>query len=177
MRRLVCFFLMLLLMIATASYAVTNGVILNLPEMTEDGTISFDKMSNEELLIFKELLEAEIEFRAIEISNPTQTHIIPETQSPTMGERNALGSAYNYLNFMNFSYSGLINQLLYEGYTQEQAEYAANNCGADWFEQAYGTAQNYLNFMSFSRKGLIDQLLYEGYTQEQAEYAVKKVGY
>ena len=34
----------------------------------------------------------------------------------TMGERNALKSARQYLNSMAFSYSGLIEQLEYEGY-------------------------------------------------------------
>ena len=78
---------------------------------------------------------------------------------------------------MAFSYSGLINQLTFDGYTKQEATYAADNCGANWFEQAYSSAQSYLRFMSFSRKGLIDQLCFDGYTREQAEYAVEKVGY
>lgn len=88
----------------------------------------------------------------------------------TAGERNALGSALNYLSFMNFSYDGLINQLEYEGYSDSECKYAANNCGADWFDQAAGSAESYLSFMSFSKSGLVNQLLYEGYTEEQANY-------
>lgn len=101
-----------------------------------------------------------------------------ETQeSVSLGKRNALKTAELYLNTMAFSYSGLIKQLEYENYTTEEATYAADNCGADWNEQAAKSAKNYLNTMSFSKQGLIDQLIYEGFTQAQAEYGVSTVGY
>lgn len=96
---------------------------------------------------------------------------------PTMGEQNALRSAQNYLSFMPFSYSGLVSQLEFEGYSTEEATYAADNCGADWNEQAALKAESYLGFMSFSRDGLIEQLMFEGFTAEQAEYGVTAVGY
>lgn len=99
------------------------------------------------------------------------------TEDLTTGQKNALGSAEAYLSTMAFSYSGLIDQLEYEGYSTEDATYAADNCGADWNEQAALCAENYLDIMSFSRDGLIDQLLYEGFTQEQAEYGASSVGY
>ena len=91
--------------------------------------------------------------------------------------QNALSKAHDYLSFTSFSYSGLISQLEYEQFSTEAATYAADNCGADWNEQAAKKAQSYLDFSSFSRQGLIDQLLYEGFTQEQAEYGVSSVGY
>lgn len=71
---------------------------------------------------------------------------------------------------MAFSYSGLIEQLEYEGYSTEEATYAVDNCGADWKEQAAKKAEEYLNSMSFSKSGLIEQLEYEGFTHEQAVY-------
>ena len=96
---------------------------------------------------------------------------IPKTVlAATKGEENALSSAESYLNFMNFSYQGLIDQLKYAGYSDEECKYAADNCGADWFDQAAGSAESYMDFMSFSKSGLIDQLVYAGYTQEEAEY-------
>lgn len=100
-----------------------------------------------------------------------------EADAATMGEKNALSSAHSYLNVMGFSCSGLIEQLEFEGYTTEEATYAADNCGADWNEQAAIVAESYINTMSFSRNGLIDQLLFEGFTQEQAEYGASAVGY
>lgn len=99
------------------------------------------------------------------------------TPSPTMGEKNALGSARQYLSISAFSYTGLINQLEYEGYSTEEATYAADNCNANWNEQAAKSAKEYLDMSSFSRQELINQLIYEGYTQEQAEYGVTQNGY
>lgn len=99
------------------------------------------------------------------------------TPSPTTGEKNALRSAREYLNFSAFSYTGLIKQLEYEGYSTEEATYAADNCNANWNLQAAKSAKEYLDMSSFSRQELINQLIYEGYTQEQAEYGVTQNGY
>jgi hypothetical protein len=95
----------------------------------------------------------------------------------TTGERNALSKAKEYLAFMAFSYSGLIDQLEYEGFTYSEAVYGADNCGADWYEQASLKAADYLDFMAFSRDSLIEQLEYEGFTHEQAVYGAKQNGY
>ena len=96
--------------------------------------------------------------------------------APTRGEQNALNRANDYLEFMSFSRSGLIDQLEFEGYTTSEAEYAVDNCGADWDEQAVLKAEEYLDFMSFSRSGLIDQLEFEGFTYSQASAAATAVG-
>lgn len=95
----------------------------------------------------------------------------------TMGQKNAISKAKSYLGFSAFSHSGLISQLEYEGFSNEDSTYAADNCGTDWNEQAAKKAKSYLDMTSFSRDGLIDQLLYEGFTSEQAEYGATKVGY
>jgi len=110
----------------------------------------------------------------------TQTSTPPleeETDTATMGEKNALKSALSYLDYSAFSYSGLVEQLEYEGFSHEEAVYGADNCGADWNEQAALSAQSYLDYSAFSREGLIEQLEYEGFTREQAEYGVEAVGY
>ena len=98
--------------------------------------------------------------------------------SISMGEKNALQSAKDYLNYLGgFSYEGLIEQLGFEGYTHSEAVYAADNCGADWNEQAAIAARQYLNTLSFSRQGLIEQLEFEGFTHSQAVYGVEQNGY
>lgn len=94
--------------------------------------------------------------------------------SATRGEKNALQKAYDYLSFTAFSYSGLIEQLEYEGYSHSEAVYAADHCGADWDEQAYLKAVDYLDYMPFSYSELVEQLEYEGFTSSQAEYGAKK---
>lgn len=95
----------------------------------------------------------------------------------TTGQKNALAKAKDYLSIMAFSRSGLIRQLEYEKFSTEDATFAADNCGANWNEQAAKKAQDYIDMMSFSRQGLIDQLKYEGFTQAQAEYGASAVGY
>lgn len=101
----------------------------------------------------------------------------PKDEPVTIGMKNALKSANQYLSITGFSYSGIIKQLEFEGYTREEAVYAADHCGADWKEQALRSAQQYMSIMPFSRNGLIKQLEFEGYTREQAEYAATKCGY
>lgn len=95
----------------------------------------------------------------------------------TMGQKNAFGPAKDYLSFAAFSYDGLIGQLEYEGYSTEDATFAADNCGADWNEQSLKCAKNYLDVSPFSYTGLIKQLEYEEFTTEQAEYGVTGAGY
>lgn len=100
----------------------------------------------------------------------------PSSGDTTVSQQNALESAMSYLDFTHFSYTGLIDQLEYEGYSTEDATWAVDSCGADWNEQALGSAQDYLDFTSFSYTGLIDQLEYEGFTTEQATYAADSCG-
>jgi hypothetical protein len=101
----------------------------------------------------------------------------PETDSATLAEKNAAKKALDYLAYTSFSYSGLVEQLEYEGYTHEEAVYGVDRCGADWNEQAALKAKQYIDYTSFSRDGLIAQLEYEGFTRQQAEYGAQAVGY
>lgn len=94
----------------------------------------------------------------------------------TVSQQNARSKALDYLDYTAFSYTGLIEQLEYEGFSTEDATYGADNCGADWNKQAAKKAQDYLDYTSFSRDGLIDQLVYEGFTYDQAVYGVDSVG-
>ena len=100
-----------------------------------------------------------------------------EAVTETIGQKNARESAESYLRFAAFSREGLIDQLEFEEYSTEDAEYAVDILDVDWKEQAAKSAENYLEFTAFSREGLIDQLLFEGFTQEEAEYGVTAVGY
>ena len=66
---------------------------------------------------------------------------------------------------------------MYEKYPYKDAIYAADNCGADWNEQAAKSAESYLSCSSFSRDSLIEQLEFEGFTHEQAVYGAEANGY
>ena len=90
----------------------------------------------------------------------------------------ALQTAKDYLETMPFSRSGLISQLEFSGYSTEEAEYAADNSGADWNEMAVLSARSYLDNSDYSEKGLISLLesSSEGFTHEQAVYGVSIAG-
>jgi SOS response regulatory protein OraA/RecX len=93
-----------------------------------------------------------------------------------VSQENARRSASDYLDYSAFSRSGLIEQLVYEGFTQADATYAVDALNVNWNEQAAKSAAEYLAYSAFSRSGLIEQLVYEGFTQEQAEYGVSTTG-
>lgn len=91
--------------------------------------------------------------------------------------RTAAEAAQSYLNALNFSREGLIEQLEYEGYTNSDAAAAVDSLSVDWNEQAAGSARNYLDvFPDMSRSEMIDQLEYEGYTYSQAVYGADAAG-
>ena len=94
----------------------------------------------------------------------------------TVSQQNAVRSAESYLDTMAFSRSGLIDQLVFEGYSEADATFAVDSITVDWNEQARRSAESYLETMPFSRSGLIDQLMFEGYTQSQATYGVDAAG-
>ena len=96
----------------------------------------------------------------------------PPAEPATEREEQALEQAQTSLKYLPFSYEGLIDFLEFMEYSREEATYAADNCGADWYEQAALSALSYLNSDGFSRQGLYDQLEYEKYTPEQAAYGV-----
>lgn len=115
------------------------------------------------------------ESEELQTESPSNTVVseeqeVSEDPNLTTGQKSALASAKSYLDYSAFSYSGLIEQLEYEGYTTEDATYAVDNCGADWNEQALASAISYLDYSAFSYKGLKEQLEYEGFTSKQATY-------
>lgn len=98
-----------------------------------------------------------------------------QRENITTGMENALSKANTYLKYLAFSYSGLYEQLKSDGFTDDEARYGVDNCGADWKEQAKRKAETYLKHLSFSKSGLIEQLEYDGFTKEEAEYGVEEV--
>ena len=100
-----------------------------------------------------------------------------EAENGTIGERNALSKAKQYLNYSAFSAKGLKEQLEFEGFSSSEADFGVKYCGANWNEQAALKSEQYLSYSSFSKQGLIDQLIFEGFTRDQANYGVSEVGF
>ena len=116
---------------------------------------------------------------------PTTTTAAPTTVPPTtvppapvasVSQKNARRSAESYLEFSNFSRSGLIHQLKFEGFSEPDATSAVDSLNVDWNEQAAKSAADYLEMSSFSHSGLVHQLEFEGFTPQQAEYGVGTTG-
>ncbi len=97
-----------------------------------------------------------------------------EAAKRSASQKNAIRKAESYLRFTAFSRDGLIEQLEFEGFSNEDAVYAVDHITVDWNEQAYEKAKDYLEFTSFSRDGLIEQLEFEGFTPDQAAYGADK---
>jgi SOS response regulatory protein OraA/RecX len=91
------------------------------------------------------------------------------------GKRNALAKAREYLRYTAFSMTGLANQLVSEGFSVDDSEFAVANVGAAWGGQATKKANDYLSHMTFSRRGLVNQLVSEGFSQDESELAVANV--
>ena len=98
------------------------------------------------------------------------------TNSITQSQIQASKKAKEYLNIMAFSAEGLIKQLEFDKFSEEDSEYAVEHCGANWKEQAKKKAKEYLSLMAFSHDRLVEQLEYDGFTEEEAEYGVSLVG-
>jgi len=96
-------------------------------------------------------------------------------ESASDGQKNAIKEANRHLITSPISRSELIKQLEMKKHAREDAEYAADNCGADWNEQAYKKGKAYIEVKKFLRTELIDQLEFDGFTHDQAVYAAEKL--
>lgn len=97
-------------------------------------------------------------------------------QGETNAQSNAFMSAKLHIAEMPYSRGGMIKLLMNEGFTREDAEYAADKLNTDWQQEAVRMARQYVDTMPFSREDLLDQLQYEGFSLAQAEAAATAVG-
>ena len=112
--------------------------------------------------------------KASEILVPIQNNI---ASSPSTTEQQfALNKAKSYLSILAFSKEGLYDQLKHAKYSDADARYAVDNCGANWNEQALDKAVSYLNISAYSKEGLYKQLKYSKFTDTEARYAVDNCG-
>lgn len=166
--------------IAEAEYAVdaVNADWFEQAALKAESYLEFSSFSRKGLvdqLLFEGFTDEEAAFGVDQVGFGTGS--ASDSGGETLAQRNAVGSAENYLRFSAFSRQGLIDQLVFEDYSREDAAYAVDKVNPDWFEQAAFKAESYLEFSSFSRQGLIDQLLFEGFSQQEAVYGVEQNGY
>ena len=93
-------------------------------------------------------------------------------------KRAAIEAAISYVYCCDMSPIKLYDQLIFEGFSEEDSEFAVNHIDTDFDEECYNAAYSYVvNIGGFSKQGLINQLVFEGFTEEQAKKAVKRLGY
>lgn len=115
-----------------------------------------------------------------ETSSPTpyessSSSVEVQGNSATREQSNALSAAVAYLDYSAFSKQGLYDQLIFEEYPADAAQYAIDNISADWNQNALQTAKDYLDFTSFSDQGLYDQLIHDKYTPDEAQFAINNL--
>jgi len=106
-------------------------------------------------------------------ATPTTTQPSQPAVTEAADRDSALHQAQTYLSVMNYSYAGLIQQLMDIGYSQADATYAADNCAANWTQQAVDSANTHILSGSFSKGAMYGQLDNEGFTQEQIVAALE----
>ena len=143
--------------------------LLALP-LSGDDTSEFERLVNDtkKMTVDYPALDAEREAEAA-------------TQTPSLRRDDkdaALEDAYGYLRLdVPLSYEGLIDQLVYEGYSESTATYAADNCGADWYAQAVKAAQftKDLHGSDLDYDTLVYFLEIDGFTDDQAVYGADQI--
>jgi hypothetical protein len=103
---------------------------------------------------------------------PAPAPVTAPANSLTLPQQQAVKKASDYLRVSAFSRQGLIDQLVYAGFSAADAAVGVDANNVDWNAQAIKKAADYLRVSAFSRQGLVDQLVFAKFTPEQAVYGV-----
>lgn len=153
----------------------THLGLMSLP-FGESDTSDFERIVDnvKKLTVDYPALDAEREAEAA-----TQTATPETAMSAARNSADAaLEDAYGYIELdIPVSYDMLVEQLVYEGYSEDVATYAADNCGADWYAQALKGAQYTLDHdhSDISYDALVMILEAYGFTEDQAVYGADQV--
>ena len=71
-----------------------------------------------------------------------------------------------------FSYGGMVDLIELNGFSHEAAVYAADNCGADWYEMVWGELNAFWSPDGFDPQDAISNLQLRGFSYEETIYAV-----
>lgn len=106
--------------------------------------------------------------QAVTVTAPTNAHNTARDRATALSK--------TYLEQSSDSRSQLIARITENGFSEAEAAYAADHCGADWNNQAFKAAKKYAADGSasggFSAKSMKKQLQSDGFTESEASYAV-----
>lgn len=110
-------------------------------------------------------------------SETSEPIIIDKAEYYSSENMTASEYAQMHLNVYPYSYLDLIFQLEEGGgYSHEESVYAADNCGADWNENAFKAAKGFYETSSTNVEEIKQFLQYSQFTDEQIEYAISRLG-
>jgi len=112
-------------------------------------------------------------------ASPTRTRTYTFNVTRTTSRVEAQQSARDWLSIVPLSRDGLFSVLTQiEGYSVADANFAVDNIGANWSNEATRAARLFIAvWPDLSRAGMIDLLVQlERFTSEQAEFAVNSIG-
>ena len=106
----------------------------------------------------------------------SDTSTSPPKTAISSRESRVLEKARSWLQYSAFSHDGLIKRLESDHCSKEEATYGADNCGADWNQQALRSAHSWLRYSPFSHDGLVKRLKADDFSKEQATYGADNCG-
>ena len=101
--------------------------------------------------------------------------VYPDSHSEDDGG-DVMAAANDYVSRFAISRSDLVSRLMNDGYSYDEAEDAASNCGADWYSEAVEAGAQELIYDTYSHDGLVSRLMNLGFTNAQAEYGATQNG-
>lgn len=122
-------------------------------------------------------------------NKPTNTQTTKSTSTPkvkvetdetaTDKQKDAYDSARDYYAYNHLSEKGFQEQLEFEGYSEEEIQYALKRLNPDYNKMAVRCAKAYYDSKyAMSAQGIYDSLVdeWEGFTPDQAQYAIDHLG-
>lgn len=103
--------------------------------------------------------------------------VVVEADDVKTGHKNAYNTAKKRVDNDAMSRSAVYKDLINNGYSDEEALYAVDECGIDWNDSCYRYGKFRLKYNNFSKKQLETDLQGKGFEQSEIEYALDKLGY
>jgi hypothetical protein len=178
---------------------ILRGLVVNIPRESLMFMNRFDQSSDEHQLavmtygfdhdidqdmvttVYQQLQEANAKQEAATALQQEQSQQNQDEQTQTENEgaseqRRAIARAESYTNLMAFSRARLIQQLEFEGFTHNDAQWAVDQLTIDWNEQALKKANSYHSLMSLPPDNIRRLLASEDFSEEQIDYAMTNMG-
>jgi len=100
----------------------------------------------------------------------------PAAPQLTIKQQQAKQAAEAAIASLPFSQSGLVEFLVYQGHSEEDATYAVEQLKEDWDAQADKAAAEYVATQRYTHNRLQEQLEYAGFRPSEAAHGVRSVG-